>query len=82
MQINEHPTIYQVCIEGHLDERWQRWFEGLEISLHPEGVTVISGVMDQAALHGILNRIRDLSLVLISVQRTLPDDVSNKGNVQ
>ncbi len=81
MMINEHPTIYHVCIEGHLDERWQRWFEGLDISLRSEGVTVISGVIDQAALHGILNRIRDLNLVLISVQRTLTVDVSNKGKV-
>ncbi len=80
MLINEHPTIYHVCIEGHLDERWQRWFEDLEISLHSEGVTVISGAMDQATLHGVLNRIRNLNLVLISVQRTVTNNVSNEGN--
>jgi hypothetical protein len=61
--------IYQIRIEGHLDERWLRCFEGLVVSLCPEGETIIDGVMDQAALHGVLNRIRDLSLVLISVQR-------------
>lgn len=60
---------YQIRIEGYLDERWLRWFEGFDISQLPEGETVISGEMDQAALHGILNRIRDLNLELISVQR-------------
>lgn len=61
--------IYQIRIEGHLDERWLRWFEGLDVSPLPEGETVISGEMDQSALHGVLNRIRDLGLELISVQR-------------
>ena len=73
--------MYQICIEGHLDERWLRWFEDLEIALRPDGITVISGVMDQAALHGILNRIRDLRLELISVHRTIAKDDSNlEGN--
>jgi hypothetical protein len=62
-------VTYQIRIEGHLGERWLRWFEGLDVSRLPEGETVISGEMDQAALHGILNRIRDLGLELISVQR-------------
>ncbi len=61
--------IYRICIEGHLDERWLRWFEGLDVAPLPEGETVVSGEMDQAALHGVLNRIRDLGLELISVQR-------------
>jgi len=60
---------YQIQVKGHLDDRWLRQFEELTILLHPEGVTVISGEMDQAALHGILNRIFDLGLILISVQR-------------
>lgn len=62
-------VTYQIRIEGHLPERWLRWFEGLEVSRLPEGQTLINGKMDQAALHGILNRIRDLNLELISVQR-------------
>jgi hypothetical protein len=66
--ITKHFT-YQIRIEGHLDERWLRWFEGSDVSPLPEGETVISGEMDQAALHGMLNRIRDLGLELISVQR-------------
>ena len=62
---------YQICIKNHLDERWMRHFEGLEVTRQHDGEMVISGVMDQAALHGILNRIRDLGLELISVQRTV-----------
>ena len=62
-------VIYQIRIEGHLDERWLCWLEGLDVSPLPEGETIISGEMDQAALHGILNRISDLGLELISVQR-------------
>ncbi len=69
MLYDELPFIYQIHIKGHLDEHWMRWFEGLEVTQHPDGETVISGAMDQAALHGILNRIRDLGLELISVQR-------------
>lgn len=57
---------YQIHLDGHLDERW---FEGLDISQIPVGETVISGMFDQAALHGLLTRIRDLGLELISVQR-------------
>ena len=64
-----NPIHYQICIRGHLDERWMRWFEGLDVTPLPDGKTVISGaIIDQAALHGLLNRIRDLGLELISVQ--------------
>jgi hypothetical protein len=61
---------YQIRIKNHLDEHWMRHFEGLEVTRHPNGEMVISGVMDQAALHGILNRIRDLRLELIAVQQS------------
>ena len=67
---------YQICIKNHLDERWMRHFEGLEVTRHHNGEMVISGVMDQAALHGILNRIRDLRLELISLQR---DEIENEN---
>lgn len=60
---------YEIRVKGHLDERWMRYFEGLEILLQPDGETTVTGLMDQSALHGILNRIRDLGLELISVQR-------------
>jgi 2-polyprenyl-3-methyl-5-hydroxy-6-metoxy-1,4-benzoquinol methylase len=69
MRTNQDPINYQICIKGHLDERWMRRFEGLEVTPLPDGKTIISGpIMDQAALHGILSRIRDLGIELISVQ--------------
>lgn len=83
MTPSDRSSNYQICIEGQLDERWMRWFEGLSVLQQTNGETVISGVMDQAALHGILNRIRDLGLELISVQRFVSKDESNqKGNSQ
>lgn len=69
MNPSTKSIVYQIRIEGHLDERWLRWFEGLNVSPLPEGETLISGEMDQSALHGVLSRIRDLGLELISVQR-------------
>lgn len=69
MSIDTDPPTYQICIQGHLDERWLSRFEGLTLNYHPTGETTISGTLDQAALHGVLNRIRDLGLELISVER-------------
>ena len=61
---------YEIRVQGHLDERWIHRFAGLTIARTPDGETIIAGpVMDQAALYGILNHIRDLGLDLISVQR-------------
>jgi hypothetical protein len=60
---------YEIRLQGILEERWLRWFEGLMIDPQPDGETIIIGVMDQSALHGILNAIRDLGMELISVQR-------------
>lgn len=61
---------YEIRVRGHLDARWFDRFEGLAISLTPAGETVITGsVVDQAALYGLLNRIRDLGVELLSVQQ-------------
>jgi hypothetical protein len=62
---------YEIAVEGKLDHsRWSRWFEGMDVQLTGDGNTVIGGrVVDQAALHGLLAKVRDLGLVLISVQR-------------
>jgi hypothetical protein len=62
-------TYYQICLKGVLDKRWLRWFEGLDVETRPDNQTVIHGEFDQSALHGLFNRIRDLGIVIISVQR-------------
>jgi hypothetical protein len=62
--------LYEIQIEGHLAPAWSEMFDGMQLKLTPDGETVLSGtVADQAALHGLLERIRDLNLTLISVLR-------------
>ena len=59
---------YEIRLTGHLHERWAAWFDGLTVAHQDDGTTVISGALaDQAALHGVLQRVRDLGLPLISV---------------
>lgn len=70
----DHPTIYHIRIKGHLGPHWSDWFEGLTISLEDNGETLLSGpVTDQAALHGLLRKVRDVGLPLLSVNRVTPD---------
>lgn len=67
------PDRYEIRIKGHLDERWADWFDGLTIAQAANGETVLTGtVVDQAALHGLLRKIRDLGLPLLSVTRIDP----------
>jgi hypothetical protein len=62
------PGIYQIRLRGHLDQQWSDWFEGLAITQEENGVTLLSGpVADQAALHGLLRKVRDIGLPLLSV---------------
>lgn len=64
------PAIYQIRLKGHLDSQWTDWFEGLTITLEEDGDTLLTGpVIDQAGLHGLLKKIRDLGIPLISVNR-------------
>ena len=64
------PHIYQIRIEGHLGQQWADWFEGLDIAPEEHGSTLLTGtVIDQAALYGLLKKVRDLGMPLISVQR-------------
>ena len=71
METTQHPMNYEIRVKGHLEAHRMRWFEGLDISLDPNGETILRGpILDQAALHGILNRIRDLGMTLILVTRT------------
>jgi hypothetical protein len=68
------PDHYEIRIKGHLDERWASWFEGLKIIREENGETLLIGpVADQAALHGMLRKVRDLGMVLIAVNMTAPD---------
>ena len=63
------PQLYEIRVAGHLSENWAARFEGLSMSHQPQGETLLRGMLDQSALHGVLVRIRDLGLNLISVNR-------------
>jgi hypothetical protein len=68
------PVIYQIRLKGHLGRLWTDWFDGLTITLEDNGETLLSGpVADQAALHGLLKKVRDLGMPLISVVGIKPD---------
>ncbi len=63
-----HTVVYQIRIKGHLGPQWTDWFEGLTITLEEDGDTLLTGlVVDQAALHGLLKKVRDLGMPLVSV---------------
>jgi hypothetical protein len=65
---------YEIRVQGHLDSRWTAWFDGLGLTHERDGITVIHGsVADQAALHGLLQKVRDVGLPLISVTQVDPD---------
>ena len=62
------PLVYQIRIKGHLDPHWASWFEGLAITLEDNGETLLTGpLVDQAALHGLIRKMRDLGIPLLSV---------------
>ncbi len=63
-------SYYRFQVKGHLDERWSDWFDGLEIKNLENGETILYGeIVDQAALHGVLAKVRDLNLALVAVSR-------------
>ena len=71
------PARYELRIKGHLDIRWADWFDGLSLAHEGDGTTVLRGpVVDQAALHGLLTKVRDLGMPLIAVTQLDPN--SNK----
>ena len=70
------PEIYEIRVKGHMGNSWSDWFAGLEIRREENGEMVLSGpIVDQAALHGVLMRIRDLGLPLVAVNRQKRIDV-------
>ncbi len=69
------PLVYQIRIKGHLGREWTNWFEGLTLTLEDNGETLLTGpVVDQAALHGLLRKVRDLGVPLLSVNRVKPGE--------
>jgi len=67
------PTVYQIRVKSHLGSDWTDWFEGLTITLEEDGDTLLTGpLIDQAALHGLLKKVRDLGMPLLSVIRVEP----------
>src|SRR5438034_10564294 len=67
------PMVYQIRIKGHLGRQWTDWFGGLTLTLEDNGETLLTGpVVDQAALHGVLRKVRDVGMPLLSVNRVTP----------
>ena len=78
--VPSQPQVYQIRINGHLGQQWMDWFEGLTITLEENGDTLLTGpVVDQAALHGLLKKVRDLGIPLLSVNRVEPGHADASG---
>jgi hypothetical protein len=78
---SDQSAVYQIRIKGHLAREWTDWFEGLTITLEEDGDTLLTGpVIDQAALHGLLKKVRDLGMPLVSVNRVQSHAVT--GTIQ
>jgi len=70
---HHNPGRYEIRLKGHLDSRWAAWFDGLSLTNESDGTTIIHGpVVDQAALYGLLQKVRDIGLPLVSVTPVQP----------
>jgi hypothetical protein len=68
----DEPTLYQIRVQGNLEPRWSDWFDGFTIDAQEQGETLLTGaVADQAALHGVLAKLRDLGLPILLVERLI-----------
>ena len=77
------PGLYEIRLKGHLGSQWTDWFDGLTITLEEDGDTLLTGpVIDQAALHGLLKKIRDLGMPLVSVSPVEPGPPTMLGTGQ
>ncbi len=75
------PGVYQIRIKGHLGRQWTDWFEGLTITQEDNGETVLTGpVVDQAALYGLLKKVRDMGMSLVSVTQVQSDQTDHIQN--
>ena len=78
-EYHDESGLYEIRLKGHLDDRWSDWFGGLTITLEEDGDTLLTGpVVDQAALHGLLKRVRDLGMPLLSVNFVSPDQAKTQ----
>ena len=79
---SSQPLVYQIRIKGHLGSQWTDWFEGLTITLEEDGDTLLTGpVIDQAALHGLLKKVRDLGMPLLSVSPLERSDLRRRNGM-
>ena len=76
-----HHRVYQIKVQGKLDESWSSWFSGLTITLEGDTTTLTGAVVDQAALRGILSKLWDLNLALISVNQIEPAPEQKGGEL-
>jgi hypothetical protein len=78
-----HPMVYQIRIKGHLSHEWTDWFEGMTITREEDGDTLLTGsLVDQSSLHGLLKKVRDLGMPLISVIPVAPGPTTTYGTGQ
>ena len=82
-EYHDESGLYEIRLKGHLNNRWANWFEGLTITLEENGDTLLTGpVIDQAALHGLLKKVRDLGMPLVSVCPVEPRPLTTLGSSQ
>lgn len=81
-QAAQQPNVYQIRFKGHLNGDWTDWFEGLSITLEENGDTLLTGsLLDQSALHGLLKKVRDLGLSLVSVSLVEANEEDHSNNL-